>query len=104
LRYQLGESDLFGGLENRVLTGASVLKSWAGHALFAGLALLPPAIAFGIALPATAATLVSERAGEGRERTLARVYAWNTAGALCGALAAAFVLLPGVGPRIGVAI
>jgi spermidine synthase len=104
LRYQLGESDLFGGLENRVLSGASVWKAWAGHALFAGLALLPPAIAFGIALPATAATLVSLRAGEGRERTLARVYAWNTAGALCGALAAAFVLLPSVGPRIGVAI
>ncbi|MDZ4772015.1 MAG: fused MFS/spermidine synthase [Planctomycetota bacterium] len=104
LRYQLGENDLFSGLDNRVVAGASIWKLWAAHALFAGLALLPPAIAFGIALPATAASLVSERSDESRERTLARVYAWNTAGALVGSLTAGFVLLPMVGPRIGVAL
>lgn len=102
LRYQLGERDLFAGLENRVLTGASVARVWAGHALFAGLALLPPAIAFGIALPSAAAALVGARTFEVRERTLGLVYAWNTAGALLGSLMSAFVLLPGMGPRLGV--
>ncbi|MBL8858267.1 MAG: fused MFS/spermidine synthase [Planctomycetes bacterium] len=104
LRYQLGEGDLFSGLENRVAPGASVWRMWAGHALFAGLALLPPAIAFGLALPSCAAALVGERADRPREHTLGLVYAWNTCGALVGSLVAGFVLMPVVGPRTGVAL
>lgn len=104
LRYQLGESDLFGGLANRVVSGAPLWRVWAGHALFAALALLPPAIAFGMALPSVTATLVAEHAQAEREHVLGRVYAANTLGALLGSLVAGFVLLPAVGPRIGVAI
>lgn len=104
LRFQLGEADLFGGLENRVPQGVSVLRVWLGHALFAGLSLLPPAIAFGIALPSAASALVARRPDDAREHTLGLVYAWNTAGALIGSLAAGFVLLPHLGPRVSVAI
>src|SRR6185436_16455411 len=103
LRFQLGENDLFGGLENRLPQSASVASMWLGHLLFGALALLPPAIAFGIALPSAASALVARRPDEPRERTLGTIYAWNTAGALSGSLVAAFVLLPTVGPRVAVA-
>lgn len=110
LKLQLGEADLFGGLGNRVpqvsdVTGkVSILKLWLGNALFAGLCLLPPALAFGVALPACAASLVARRLDLPRERALGAVYAWNTAGALLGSLAAGFVLLPFAGPRAAIAI
>lgn len=99
LRLQLGEADLFQGLANRAIQGGSVVRAWFAHALFAGLALLPPAIAFGIALPAAAGTIASSRPDAERELWIARTYTWNTFGALAGSLAAAFVLIPASGPR-----
>lgn len=99
LRLQLGEADLFGGLANRAVQGGSVVRAWLSHALFAGLALLPPAIAFGIALPAAAGSIAGRHPDAERERWIARTYSWNTFGALAGSLAAAFVLIPSFGPR-----
>lgn len=99
LRLQLGEADLFAGLANRAVQGGSVVRSWLAHALFAGLALLPPAIAFGVALPAAAGSLAARRPDHERERWIARIYAWNTGGALAGSLVAAFLLIPAFGPR-----
>lgn len=106
LRVQLGESDLFAGLANRLPSGASTTRLWASHALFAGLALFPPALAFGMSLPASAAAITATRAARGScdtERALGLVYAANTLGALLGSLAAAFVLLPQLGLRAGLA-
>ncbi|MBL8862398.1 MAG: fused MFS/spermidine synthase [Planctomycetes bacterium] len=99
LRLQLGEADLFAGLANRGVQGGSILRAWLAHALFAGLALLPPAIAFGVALPAAAGAIAADRPDAERERWIARTYSWNTAGALAGSLGAAFVLIPACGPR-----
>lgn len=99
LRLQLGEADLFAGLANRAVQGGSVVKAWLSHALFAGLALLPPAIAFGVALPAAAGAIAARHPDGERERWISRTYSWNTAGALAGSLAAAFVLVPAFGPR-----
>lgn len=104
LRFQLGESDLFAGLTNRAPQGASVVALWSTQALLAGLCLLPPAIAFGMALPSAAAALVGARTDWTREKTLGLVYAWNTAGALSGSLLAAFVLIPHLGFRIAFAL
>ncbi len=99
LRLQLGEADLFVGLSNRAVQGGSIVKAWFSHALFAGLALLPPAIAFGLALPAAAGLLAAAHPEPERERWIARAYAWNTGGALLGSLGAALVLIPAFGPR-----
>ncbi|MCY2958602.1 MAG: fused MFS/spermidine synthase [Planctomycetota bacterium] len=99
LRLQLGEADLFAGLANRAVQGGSVVRAWLSHALFAGLALLPPAIAFGIALPAAAGSIAARHPDAERERWIARTYSWNTFGALLGSLVAAFVLIPAFGPR-----
>jgi len=100
LQWQLGGENVFGALSNRMPAGAGVTRLWLSHALFAGLALLPPAIALGAALPSAAAAF-AERAPEAeRERALAKVYAFNTAGALVGTLVAGFVLLPRLGPEL----
>ncbi len=104
LRAQLGENDLFGSLANRVPTGAGLARLWATHALLAALALLAPAFAFGMALPAAAAALVERYPTVPRETLLGRLYGFNTFGALCGSLGAAFVLLPALGPRRSFAI
>ncbi len=101
LRWQLGEHDLFGALTNRSPAGVGIVRLWTMHALFAGFALLPPALALGAALPSAVAALCASAPQATRESCLARVYAFNTAGALCGSLVAAFVLLPMVGPRLG---
>jgi len=103
LRWQLQEPDLFASLANRMPTGAGLVRLWASHALFAGLAVLPPAFAFGMALPSAVAEYVARRPGP-REVRLARVYLANTLGALAGSLATAFLLLPHLGPRTGVAL
>ncbi len=99
LRWQLGEQDLFGALQNRMPVGTSVPRLWATHALLAALALLPPALALGAALPSAAAAYAARQDPGRREAALARVYAFNTAGALCGTLLAGFWLLPSLGPR-----
>jgi spermidine synthase len=94
LQWQLGGEAVLGALTNRMPAGAGVGRLWASHALFAGLALLPPAIALGAALPSAAAAHAATRPPAERERALARVYAFNTAGALTGTLVAGFLLLP----------
>ena len=99
LRLQLGEADLFGALQNRMPAGASVARLWASHALFAALALLPPALALGAALPSAAAGFAARRHEDLRERALSRIYSSNTAGAFCGSILAGFVLLPRLGPE-----
>jgi len=101
LRWRLGESDLFGNLANHAPAGASALQLWLANAASAGLALLPPALAFGLALPAAAGALVARQPGASRERALGALYAFDTAGSLLGSLAAAFVLVPALGPRLG---
>ena len=103
LRLQLREADLFASLANRMPGEGQLVRLWASHTLFAGLALLPPAVAFGAALPAAVAELV-RRSGEARESLLSRAYLANTLGALSGSLVAAFVLLPALGLRGGVAL
>lgn len=99
LRWQLGERDLFGGLDNRLVPDASPLALWASHGIVAALALLGPAVAFGVALPACAALAAQRSARLEKERVLGRVYFANTLGALTGALAAGFVLLEHFGSR-----
>lgn len=101
LRFQLSEPDLFASLGNRMPTATGTAKLWASHVLFAVLALLPAAFAFGMALPAAVAVAIERRPDVALEATLGRVYAANTLGALSGALIAGFVLLPVVGPRVG---
>ncbi|HEX4438459.1 MAG TPA: fused MFS/spermidine synthase [Thermoanaerobaculia bacterium] len=58
--------------------------------------LLPLAMLFGIAFPAAVAA-TADRPGMGRG--VGRVTAWNTAGTVCGAFLAGFVLIPGIGLR-----
>lgn len=99
LSWQLGEADLFASLSNRMPAGAGVVRLWLTHALLAALALLGPALALGLALPSAAAALVERHPECGAEEALARVYAVNTAGALCGSLLAGLVLPAWLGPR-----
>jgi spermidine synthase len=67
------------------------------QASLAALILLPTTAAFGAALPlALAAGTRADRI----EADASRIYAANTAGAIAGALAAGFVLVPSVGLRI----
>jgi spermidine synthase len=77
---------------------------WASNVIVCALALVPPALAFGAALPACVASAIERHPGSSRERWLARVYGFNTFGALIGSVAAAFVLLPRLGPRAATAI
>ena len=100
LEWRLGEPDLFGNLVNRAPSGVGALELWLLNALCAGLALLPPALAFGMAMPAAAGALVTRHPGASRERLLGALYAFDTLGALLGSLVAAFVLLPALGPRL----
>lgn len=97
LRWQLGEAHLFGALQNRMPVGTGVLRLWTTHALLAALALLPPALALGAALPSAAAGFAKSVKGVSPERALSRVYAMNTTGALLGSLLAGFWLLPRLG-------
>jgi spermidine synthase len=104
LRWQLGESDLFGILANRQPAGESTWKLWASNVLLASLALLPATFAFGVALPAAVAVALRERPDLRAEDALGSIYLANTAGALLGSLSAGFALVPRVGPRLGVLI
>ena len=60
--------------------------------LFAGLLLLPMTIAIGMTYPL--AVRVLARDADDAAPASARVYAWNTVGAIVGSLAAGFVLIP----------
>jgi spermidine synthase len=62
------------------------------NALFAGLLLLPMTLAIGATYPLAVRVLALDAADAARAS--ARVYAWNTVGAIVGALAAGFVLIP----------
>jgi spermidine synthase len=61
-------------------------------ALFAGLLLLPMTIAIGVTYP-LAVRVLARDAGDAAPAS-ARVYAWNTIGAIAGSLAAGFLLIP----------
>jgi spermidine synthase len=62
------------------------------NALFAGLLLLPMTLAIGMTYP-LAVRVLARDAGDAAPAS-ARVYAWNTIGAILGSLAAGFVLIP----------
>jgi len=104
LRWQLGGADLCGGLINRLPPQGGILVLWSLFAVLAGLALLPPAIALGAALPSVAAAWAHASPSTPNERVLGRVYAWNSAGAVAGSLLAAFALLPALGLRGALAL
>ena len=75
--------------------GAGTGGSLFGNALFAASMLLPAAVAIGVTFPC-AVRLVARHPDQAAPAT-ARVYAWNTLGAITGAIAAGFWLLPGLG-------
>jgi spermidine synthase len=60
--------------------------------LFCGLLLLPMTIAIGLTYPLAVCVLAND--AEDAAPASARVYAWNTVGAIIGSLAAGFVLIP----------
>ena len=62
------------------------------NALFSGLLLLPMTIAIGMTYPL--AVRVLARDADDAAPASARVYSWNTVGAILGSLAAGFVLIP----------
>jgi spermidine synthase len=62
------------------------------NALFAGLLLLPMTLAIGMTYPL--AVRVLARDADDAAPASARVYAWNTIGAIAGSLAAGFLLIP----------
>jgi spermidine synthase len=62
------------------------------NTLFCGLLLLPMTIAIGMTYPLAVRILASD--AEEAAPASARVYAWNTVGAIVGSLAAGFVLIP----------
>ena len=64
-------------------------------ALFAGSVMLPATIFIGATLPLSVRVLVRDET-EATAGT-ARIYAWNTVGAIFGAILAGFVLIPGLG-------
>ena len=64
-------------------------------AALAGIALLPVTLCIGATFPFAVRALTAR--AEEAATTTARVYAWNTVGAIFGAIGAAFVLLPGIG-------
>jgi len=65
------------------------------QAIGVALLLLPMACALGAVFPLAVAATSADRTAIGRDA--ARVYAWNTVGAIGGSLAGGFVLLPAVG-------
>src|SRR5689334_1619028 len=62
------------------------------NALFSGLLLLPMTVAIGMTYPL--AVRVLARDADDAAPASARVYAWNTVGAIIGSLAAGFVMIP----------
>ena len=68
--------------------------TWA-LALFAGAVMLPATIFIGATLPLSVRVLARDES-EATAST-ARIYAWNTVGAIIGSILAGFVLIPGLG-------
>ena len=96
--WRLGRQDVLHGLSNVIPLEGSALRLWVSHAVLAGLALLPVALALGAALPALVRAGL-DAAPDERSRVLGAVYASNTLGAAFGASAAGYVLLPALGPE-----
>lgn len=99
LGFQVGSGDVFVPLANRTPVVAGVAGLWFSQGVLAAVALVPPAVGFGLALPAAIAAATADAAPGDEPRLLARFYAWNTVGAALGAIGAAWVLLPRLGPR-----
>jgi spermidine synthase len=85
------------------ITGVQPSAAWQWTVAFAGcfVLLLPATAAMGATLPAMERTLA---AFEGQGRTVAILYAANTAGAVFGVLAAALWLVPAIGLRATAAV
>jgi spermidine synthase len=87
-------------LENLLPARGGLLQNtreWLGmtvplNALFSGLLLLPMTLAIGMTYPL--AVRVLARDADDAAAASARVYAWNTVGAIVGALLAAFIAIP----------
>jgi spermidine synthase len=96
-------SDLLPQLSTRIGAGPG---SPLANAVVAAAALLPITLCIGATFPF--AVRVLARHPEQAATATARVYAWNTVGAIAGALGAGFVLLPGLGfegtAQVGVAV
>lgn len=75
--------------------GAGRAGSLTGNALVAALVLLPGALCVGATFPFAVRIFARHESEAGP--AAARVYAWNTVGAICGALASGFVLLTTLG-------
>lgn len=101
LRFQVGEQDLFSNPHNLMPGGLSPLRLWLAQLFFAAMALVPPAVAFGMALPMAAAVLCSSQ-DRSPERSLGQLYAANTVGATLGAMGGGLVLLPLLGVRFSI--
>ena len=104
LGWRAGVGDLFAPLVNLMPRDGDVVRLWVAHGLLAVLALVPTGLAFGLALPAAVGAARAVAPAAPLPRLLGRLYALNTLGAAVGALAAAFYLLPWLGPRIAFAI
>ncbi|HEX6397326.1 MAG TPA: fused MFS/spermidine synthase, partial [Steroidobacteraceae bacterium] len=79
-----------GGLMQNVRDFGFVHVPW--NAVFSGLLLLPMTIAIGMTYPL--AVRILARDADDAAPASARVYAWNTVGAIVGSLAAGFLLIP----------
>src|SRR6188508_1420365 len=76
-----------------LLSTAAADSGWrVPNALFAGVLLLPMTLAIGMTYPLAVRVLASDTADAAPAS--ARVYAWNTVGAIVGSLAAGFILIP----------
>jgi spermidine synthase len=75
--------------------GAGMAPASPGNAVLAAAAMLPAALCIGATFPFAVRVLARDDADAGPAS--ARVYAWNTVGAIAGALAAGFVLIPHLG-------
>jgi spermidine synthase len=75
--------------------GAGWRASPVANAPLAAAVLLPVALCIGATFPLAVRMLAPDPAGT--PRATARVYAWNTVGAIVGSIGAAFLLLPGLG-------
>ena len=93
---RLAEQLVPGYVGVRQATGLSLWLGTVGVSLArTALALLPPTFALGCALPLL--TQIHVGAGDDRGAAAGRVSSWNTVGAVAGALAARFVMLPHLG-------
>ncbi|HZI64796.1 MAG TPA: fused MFS/spermidine synthase, partial [Thermoanaerobaculia bacterium] len=92
LPFALGDRLAFLALTLRPLSAAGLTASVAGWALVTSLIVLPAAVIAGYQFPLLVGVLGSGRRAVGRQVGVA--YAWNTSGAILGALAGGFGLLP----------